>query len=552
MHTGNARILNQNFLSPEKRIVSIPFLIYAPDTSPSPTSPEELQTTKNSGITTVEIIRSVEIKLNGSDESGLRRHSSGTGDLLFSDTDSKSRGKEASWRRGARNNESDRPRLSDILSLTSSETKNEYQNNAKSSSKRVLSKTLAADGLNFNSRILLGNILIRNNNNEMQEDKYSYFSDPKVSDNMYHATYVNRNSSTAFNKSRINVKFPPKMFPLKNVNVQENRPNKTSIISNKISQTRKALYLSRIGKQTKINHNNTQTRNPESYNKHKLSEVTPATTSQAQNKIENLQALTHWDFGKKTPHTQRNDGNYIPISGLPTTPSTTQNENILASDLPHIMQPAKSTPHPPEGTKPNSATENEIKEPVGPEAIFWNAFPQHESVPIRNNINSIPTVPFLSNLNNVKSPQHYHAMHADNRDEIRKNLGPHLFPNTHVQDNSNHIRSGSVEDANTRTYNTQTTVQNYIPVVNIGQQSERQHGERDSWQSVYFVPHVALRQQHQPTVISLQNVENGVAAPTVPIILQKQNSQLYQPALVGPNHAVPTPNGIIYEGKSLV
>jgi hypothetical protein len=545
MHIGNARSLNQNLLSPEKRNVTIPFLIDVPDTSP-----EELQTTKYSGITTVEIMRSVEIKLNGSDESGVRRPSSGTGDLLFSDIDSKSTGNEISRQRGARNNESNRPKLSDILSLTPSESKNEYQNNAKYSSNRVLTKTFAPDGLDFNTRILLGNILVRKYNNEMQDDKYSYFSGPKVSDNIYDATYINRNSSTAFNKSRINVKFPPKMFSLKNVKVQQNRPNKTSIISNKISQSQRVLYRSRIGKQTKINHNNTQIQNTESYNKHKPSEVTPSTSYQTQNKMGNLQALTHWDFGKKTPHTQSNEGSYTPMSGLPTTPSTKQNENILASDLPHIIHPTKSMLHPLEGTAPKSATENEIKRPVGPQAIVRNSFPQHQIVPIYNNINSIQTLPFLSNLNNVKDPQHYHAMHADNRNEIRKNLGPHLFPNIHVQDNSNHIRSGRVEDANTKTRSSQTAVQNYIPVVNIGQQLEQQHGERNNWQPVYFVPHVALQQQHQPTVINLQTVDTGVAAPTIPIILQQQNSHLYQPGLVGPNHVVSTPNGNAYEGKS--
>jgi hypothetical protein len=142
-------------------------------------------------------------------------------------------------------------------------------------------------------------------------------------------------------------------------------------------------------------------------------------------------------------------------------------------------------------------------------------------------------------------------MHADNRNAIRQNLGPHLFPNTRVQDKSSRIRSGSFEEAHKKTYSSQTTLHKYIPVVNVGQQSEQQNGERNNWQPLYFVPHVAYQQQHQPTLINLQTVNTPAAAQTIPVILQ-QNSHLYQPALFGPNHAVPTHNGIVYEGKSLI
>ena len=553
MHTGNARSLNQNILSPEKRNASIPFLIYVPEKSPALTSQEELQTTKNSGITTVEIIKSEEINLDGSVKSNFRRPSSDTGDLMFSDIDLKNRGNEMSEQRGGRNNEPDRPNLSDILSLTASETKHKYQeSSAKSSPKSVLAKSFAADGLDFNSRILLGNILIRNYNNELQDnDKYSYFSDPKVSDNTYHATYINRNSSTDLNKPRINVKFPPKMFLLKNVNEQHKRPNKTSIINNRISLPQRALYLSRTGKQTKVKENNTQVRNTETYYKQKPSEITPTTKSQTQHKMENLQTLTHWDFGKKTAHAQGNEENDILISGLSTTPSTKQNDNVLAPHVPYLIHPTKSTLHQLEKTTPKSARENEIKRPVGPQAIVRDTFPQHQTVPIYINTNNIHNLPLLSDLNTVKSPQHYHSMHADSRNAIRDNLGPHLFPDTHVQDQSNHFRSGSFEEANTKTYSSQTTAQKYIPVVNVGQQSEQQYGERNNWQAVYFVPHVAFQQQHQPTLINLRTVNTRGAAQTIPIILQ-QNSHLYRPALFSPNHAVPTHNGIVYEGKSLI
>jgi len=553
MHIGNARSFNQNLLSPEKRNVSIPFLIYVPDSSPPLTSPEESQTTKNSGETTVEIIRSVEIKLNGSDKSNFRRPSSDTADLLFSDIDFKNSGNEISGQREGRKNERDTRKLSDILSLTPRETKHKYQeSSAKSSSKSVLAKSLADDGLDFNSRILLGTILIRSYNNELQDnEKYSYFSDPNVSDNTYHATYINRNSSTDFNKSRINVKYPPKMLPLKNVNAQHNRPNKTRIVNNRISLSQRALYRSRIGKQTKVKENSTQVQNTERYYKQKPSKVTPATNSQTQHKMENIQGLTHWDFGKKTAHTQGNEGNNIPISGLSTTPSVQQNNNALASNVTYLIHPTKSTLYPLEETVPKSATENEIERPVGPQAIVRNTFPQHQTLPIYSNTNNIQNPPFLSDLNTVMGPQHYHPMHADSRNTIRQNLGPYLFPNTHVQDKSNRIRSGSFEEANTKTYNSQTTAQKYIPVVNVGQQTEQQYGDRNNWQPLYFVPHVAYQQQHQPTLINLQTVNTRGAAQTIPIILQ-QNSHLYQPALFGPNHAVPTHNGIVYEGKSLI
>jgi hypothetical protein len=337
------------------------------------------------------------------------------------------------------------------------------------------------------------------------------------------------------------------------VNAQHNRPNKTSIVNNRISLSQRAVYRSRIGKQTKVKENSTQIQNTESYYKQKPSKVTPATNSQPQHKMENLQGLTHWDFGKKTAYTRGNEGSNIPISGLSTTPSVQQNDNVLASNVTYLIHPTKSTLHPLEETTPKLARENEIERPVGPQAIVRNTFPQHQTVPIYSNTNHIQNLPFLSDLYTVKSPQHYHSIHADSRNAIRQNLGQHLFPNTHVQDKSNRIRSGSFEEANTKTHSSQTTVHKYIPVVNFGQQSEQQYGERNNWQSVYFVPHVAYQQQqqHQPTLINLQTVNTRGAPQTIPIILQ-QNSHLYQPALFGPNHAVPTHNGIVYEGKSLI
>jgi hypothetical protein len=555
MHIGNSRSLNQNLLSPEKTNVSIPFLIYVPDNSPPLTSPEELQTTKNIGKTTVEIIRSVEIKLNGSEKSNFRRPSSDTGDLLFSDIDFKNRGNEMLGQRKGRDNKHDRPKLSNIFSLIPRETKHKYQDSsAKSSSKSVLATSLADDGLDFNSRILLGNILIRNYNNELQDnDKYSYFGDPKVSDNTYHSTYINRNSSTDFNKSRINVKFPQKMFPLKNVNAQHNRPNKTSTINNRIPQSPRALYRNRIGKQTKVKQNSTRVQNFESHYKLKPSEVTPTTNSQTQHKMENLNALTHWDFGKKTANTQGNEENNIPISGLSTTPLSHQNDDILVPNVTYLIHPTNSIFYPVEETAPQSAGENEIKRPVEPQA---NApFPQHQIRPTYSDSNNIKNFPFSSDANTVNSPHHYHSMDADSRNAIKQNLGPYFFPNAYVQHKSNSIR-GSFEEANTKTHSSQTTLQRYIPTVNVGQQSVQQYGERN-WQPVYFVPHVAFQQQqqqqhqHQPTLINLQTVNTRGEAQTRPIILQ-QNSNLYQTALFGPNHDVPTHNGIVYEGKSLI
>jgi hypothetical protein len=335
------------------------------------------------------------------------------------------------------------------------------------------------------------------------------------------------------------------------VNVQHNGPNKTSIVNNRLSLSQRALYRSRIGKQTKVKANSTQVQNTESYYKRKSSKVTPATNSQTQHKMEHLQGLTHWDFGKKTAHTQGNEGHNIPSSGMSTTPSVQQNDSILASHVTYLIHPTKSTLLPLEGTAPKSARENEIERPVGPQAVVRNIFPQHQTLPIYSNTNNIQNLPFLSDLYTVNSPQHYHSMHSDSRNTIMQNLGPHLFPNTRVQDKSNRIRSGSFEEANTKTYSSQTTVNKYIPVVNVGQQSEQQYGERNNWQPVYFVPHVAYQQQHQPTLINLHAVNTRGAAQAIPIILQ-QNSNLYQPAIFGPNHAVPTHNGIVYEGKSFI
>lgn len=520
-NTGKAQSLNQSQLSPGKRNASGPFLSHVP------------------GKTTVEIIRSVEVKLAGPNESNVRMPSSDTRDLLFSDLESKKWVKEISRHRGATKGERKRPDLSDIISLTPSETKNEYPESNGISPP----KSLAADSLDFNTRILIGNVLIRNCNNKTQDDKYSYFSDPKVSDNTHHATYINRNSSTAFSKSRTNVKFPPKMLPLKNVNAQQNRPNKTSITGDKFS-----LYRQRIGKKFKIKQNNIEILSSESYNKLKPSEVTPATNSHTQNKVEHLQALTHWDFGKKTPHAESNDESNIPISGLTAKPATKKNEHFTAPILPHVMHPTKGILHPKEEPTRKSASENALKRPGGPQVTIQNAFPRHEYVPIYDHINSIQTLPFLSNLNNVNSPQNDHVMHAHNRNVIRTNHGPHLFPNTHVQDENKQIRSGNAEDANTRTYSSETRVQNYIPVANAGQQSEQQHGDRNNWQHVYFFPHVALQQQQQPAVVNLQTVDTAGPANAIPLVLQQQNSHLYQPALVATNQAFRTPNGFVYEG----
>jgi hypothetical protein len=559
LHTGGAGSFNLSQLSRETRATRAPFVIYVPDNPPGTfiqqqpeTSSEELQTKNNRGITVVEIVRSVEVKLNGSNELNGETASSDTGDLLFSDTDSKNNVKQSIRQSTERHKHNSRVKYrrikgSDVFPITSIETNDENKESDWKSESGVFGNHLSADGLDFNSRILLGNLLVRKSNNEIEDGKYIYFSDPKASDNKYHATYINHNSSIAFNKSRINVKFPPKMFPFKNVDAQQNRPNKTSITSNKISQSQKALYHSRIGKQTSINLKNIQ--NTENENKQNPPEAAPTNIPQTQHRKERLQAITHWDFGKKTPNTLIDEGSYAPTSGISTTPSMNQISSDLVTDLPNLVHPTRDTLQPLEVTATKAITENVIKQPVRPQGILQNAFPKHQRFPIYSNINSIQTLPVVPTVNSM-SPHPYQVVHTHNGNAIRQNLGPHTFPNTNVQDYGNDIGSENVDDSNTRTYSSQTLAQNYIPVSNIVQQSEQQHGVRNNLRPVYFVPHVALQQQQQfPAVVTLQTVDTGGATHAIPVIIQQQNSHLYQAAVVDQNPALPVPNGVVYEGK---
>jgi hypothetical protein len=557
LHTGEAQNLNLSQSSRETRATRIPFVIYVPDNPGLPTTPKVWQSTNNRGVTTVEIIRSVEVKLDGSNESNVGVASSDNGDLLFSDGDDKNNGKDTSGQSRARNNKNNRTQASSVLLLTPNDTSDKYQEDyIKSEPKRIFHKILTVDGIDFNGRILLGSTLIRKSNNKIEDHKYSYFRDPKVADNMSHTTYINQNSSSGFNKSRINVKFPPKI--LKNSNSQQNKRKQTSVISNEFSRSQKALYHSRIGKQTKINQNNVQTQKTENANNQNPSEVTPTNIPQAQNKKETLQAPTHWDFGKKTSNSSTDVGSYAPNSGQSVSSSASKNANEFAAELPQLMHPARSTLQSLQVTRPKPIIENVIKTSIGPQVIPQNAFTKHQRVPIYNRINSIQTFPVLRTLNNIKSAQDYQDIHNGN--VIREQLGSHAFPNTHVQGYSNDIRRGNTQETNPRiySYSSEAIAQNNVPVINAGQQSEQQHGVRNNWQSVYFVPHIALQQQQQqqqrqqlPAVFTLQPVITGGATQSIPLIIQQNYPRLYQ-AAVGPSPAVPSPNGIVYEGKAVL
>ncbi|PNF32835.1 hypothetical protein B7P43_G04335 [Cryptotermes secundus] len=554
LHAGEAQHLNLSQLSRETRATRIPFIIYVPDNPAPPITPKGLQSTNNRGVTTVEIVRSVEVKLDGSNESNDEVASLDTGDLLFSDTDDK--GKDISGLSRERNNKNGKTEASSVLLLTPNDTKNKYQENyRKSESKRIFHKILTDDGLDFNSRILLGNTLVRKSNNEIEDHKYSYFSDPRAADNKNRAIYINQNSSSALNKSRINVKFPPKIFPLKNINSPQNKRKQTSVISNPVSKSQKTFYRSRIGKETNINQNNTPVQKSENENKQNHSEATPTNIPQAQNKKETLQSLTHWDFGKKTPTSSTDVGSYTPNSGQSVSPSANKIANDFVSELPQLLYPVRGILQSLEVTRPKPIRENMIKTSVGPQVVPENAFTKYQRFPIYNSINSIQTPPVLRTVNSIKSTKDYQDIHNGN--VIRQQLGTPALPKTHVQDYSYDIRSGNNEETNMRTYSYSSDViaQNYIPVINVGQQSEQEHGVRNNWQSVYFVPHTALQQQRQqqlPTVFTLQPVATGGATQTVPFIIQQSYPRLYQAAVVSPSSTVPAQNGIVYEGKAVL
>ncbi|XP_021922318.1 uncharacterized protein LOC110831061 [Zootermopsis nevadensis] len=558
LRTGDAGRFNLNQLSRKVRATRVPLLINVPD-NPSgafkqqlrETSPESFQTTNNRGVTVVEIVRSVEVKLNGSNELNAETTSMVTDDLLFSDIDNENNVKQISRQSAERHKDNSRAKYrrikeGAILPVTSIETNDENEENDwKSTPKGIFRKNLPYEGLDFNSRILLGNVLVRKCNNEIGDHKYIYFSDPNVSDNKHHVTYINHNSSTAFNTSRINVKFPPKMLPFKNINAQQNRPNKTSITSNKISQSQKALYRSRIGKQSSINLKNIK--HTENENKQNLPESIPTNIPQTQDRKERLQALTHWDFGKKTPNSPTDENSYVPTSSISKKPSMNQISSDLVTDLPHTAQPSRYTLQPIEVTTRRPVTENEIEQPVEPQVILQNAFPKHQKFRIYSNINNIQTLPVAPTVN-IESAQPDHGIHTHNGNVIRQYLGSHMFSNSHY---SGDLVSENVEDLNARAHSSQTaTAQNYIPVANIVQQSEQQHDVQNNLRPVIFVPHVALQQQrHFPAVVTLQAVDAGGVTRGIPVVAQHQNSpHLYQAALVDPNSALPVQNAVVYEG----
>jgi hypothetical protein len=544
LHIGGAQAqhLNPSQSSRGTRAARVPFVIYVPNNPAPPTSPTELQSTSNRGVTTVEVVRSIEVNLDGPNKPNVRETSLGTGDLLFSDTDDEYKGKYISGQNILRNNKN---------IATSNDINDKYREHyGNSEPKSIFYKMLTIDGLDFNSRILLGNTLIRKSYNEIGDHKYSYFSDPKVSDNKYHATYINKDSSSAYNKSRINVKFPPKIFPFMNVSSQQNRRNKTSVINNQVSQPQKAFYRNRIGKKTQINLNNIHMHNTGNENSLNPSEQTRTDMPHIQSKKEKLQALTHWDFGKKTPNSST-DETYEPNSGQSLSPSVDEDVNDFVTELSQLMPHARSPLQPLERPTPESVTKDVIKASVGSQDVPQNTFSKHQRLPILNSINSIQTIPVFPTVNSIKSAQEYRDVHNGNI--IRQQAQSNAFPNTHVQDYSDEIANGNIQETNKRIYSSEATARNCVPVINVGEQLEQQHGVRNYWRSVYFVPHVALQQQQQqqqvPTVFTLQPVATGGTTRTVPFVIREQYPRLFQAAVVSSNPAIPAPNGVVYEGK---
>jgi hypothetical protein len=527
LHTGEARNLNQGQSSRHARGTQVPFVIHVPD-DPSKT----LQTAYKRGITTVDIVRSVELTLNNSDRTSAGVISSESGDLLFSDTDSKDNGKGNSKQGASRKSKhNSEVKAEATLPLTSHENKDENGEHLwKYASKGGNGGNLIPDGLDFNSRILLGNVLIRKCNNQADYGKYGYMSDPKVSSNKYHATYINHNSSTSVSKSRLNVKFPPKMFPLKYVNTHQNRPNNTRTSSINSHRSEKSFYRSRIGKQAKVKQKNIKIQNIETEQNQSPPEETPANVTQTQNRREKLQALTHWDFGKKTSNNNSDENSYKPSSDISTEPS----------DLPHLINPTRNTQQQPEVTTPKAIIEEVIKRPVESQVLIQNAFTKHHTVPIYNNINGIQSLPVFPTAN-INNAQPNHVIHTHNA------YVPHLFPKTQHQD----FRTGSVTGAGIRTFGSETLSQNYIPAANAG----HQHGVRSNWRAVYFVPRVASEQQQLPALLSIHSLDTGGVTQTIPVIIQQNAPHLYQAALVGGSPAAPAPeapNRVLYEGKHYV
>ncbi|PSN48632.1 hypothetical protein C0J52_12709 [Blattella germanica] len=376
------------------------FLIYVPDENSDPIERsmsvdtlQEAETSNKRTITSVEIVKSIEVKLNDTQT----RPPEST-DLLFSDNDRKTKtnnnGKDNSRNREIRYR---RVRIGSSTPRPQEKRKEVVPNNS-----------MSDDGLDFNSRILLGNILIRKAKGEDSDgDKYSFYSEPKAAGNKYHATYINHNATLPMNKSRINVKFPPKVFPFKNPSVA----NKTSIANTNIlakNQTQKALYRSRIGKQTvKLGRKN-------KFN-------TTETTQQSENKDEKGQSITHWDFGKKTTNDPSNEVSY---TAAPTAASINPTTADLTTNFPPLVHPTRSTQQPLPATTPKTVTENVINRPIGQQGVVHTSLPNQQIAPIYKHIKSVQGIPTVTTEKTVKSiPQAYQVFHTHNGNAFRQNIG---------------------------------------------------------------------------------------------------------------------------------
>ncbi|XP_069699736.1 uncharacterized protein [Periplaneta americana] len=604
--TGDTRSFNQRNSSRGIGGATLPFLIYVPDdhtelpdtqelseppSESEESSPEETQSSGKQGVTTVEIVRSLEVNVN---DTNFRVAPSDSGDLLFSDTDSQKKTDDTPRHAIERNRKKNnrvkyrRIKASAILPLTSDE--NDDEDGAIEKEIDESDKKVKADGLDFNSRILLSNILIRKSKEDLEDSKYNVFSDPKVSGNKYHATYVNQNGTLAVNKSRLNVKFPPKMFPFKNPTASQIKQNKTVLPSKQISQTQKELYRSRFGKQTKNILKTIQIQNVENSD---IENPVEQTTKDPPETKEKQHAITHWDFGRKTK-----DGvKHKKTTTMPSTTSTiSTSTNVAATHFPNIIHPTRNTDQPVEVTTPKYVTNNVIKQHIRPQnalpyqsvvqtvfpnqippsafpkqqTIFQSSFPAQQGViqnvyPSQQNVQSYNSANSVQGLNVAPvvtkvGTQTYQVIHT-NGNVFRQNLGPQLFPSP---DFDNSIRGGAVNDASAGVLTADPSQR--VSVSSNGQKQQKQESEQQrpvadvrNWQPVYFVPHITLpHHQQQFPVLAFHTVDNRGATQTIPVIVQPNtratnlvNPSLYSTNIVPPRHTIPAQNGLIYEGLLL-
>ncbi|KAJ9577101.1 hypothetical protein L9F63_006309, partial [Diploptera punctata] len=500
------------------------FLIELPDVefdqvdrSISVDIPEPRPSNKHA-VTSVEIVKSVEVNLNDTLPEKSRIQDSGSTDLLFSDSDGKTKNK-------FNTGQNTRYRVVKYKRLkTSQEVNKSEQDNY-----------IATDGLDFNGRILVTNILIRKTKDEDvgedYDDKYSFYSEPKADSNKYHMTYINHNASAVANKSRVNIKFPPKVFPIKSPTVQRNKtiPYDQSPSKN---QTQNILYRSRLGKFS------LQSR----FNK-KENSTDPIIRTE--NKIDKGQPVTHWDFGKKTTNEPTDEGDDKAVNSA----DVHINPADITTNFPDFVHPTRSTVHPSIATTPRTDTENVVSKGTDQQELIQTPEPNQQSTfPVFNHISNFQGAPLVPSENKIKSPQEYQIFHSHNGNVVRQDQGIiHKPQGTKVEDKN--IRNTNLQNFNTKS----------LQRTNV----DRLHSEPQdlkNWQPVYFVPHIQFPQQQQQPASAV-----GLQAPqSIPIFLQQHNNHQQQqnskpsdlvhpglfPSSVVPRSTVPSQDELFYEGKN--